>query len=222
MRKRWILGVVGVLVLFLAGCGDGGSPHPPPPLNVVDILSSDGALDGDITFDPLAPVGFEYSPVISSTPPNIVLVGFDPLALTPRPESRGFITFALGSVPPGAIISRATVFLPVLRVSLISPPSVVLLIDMVSFAPLDTLTQEELAATFLTTPILLGPSVEVFPGDAGTDKTFDATDAVIKARNLGLSRLQLRITGSFGLLTIVDLDPELGGIPPLLSVEYTF
>jgi hypothetical protein len=92
---------------------------------------------------------------------------------------------------------------------------------MVSFPPLDTLsTQGDLAAIFDATPIFLGPSLQVFPGDVGTDKIFDATDAVIKARSLGLLRLQLRITGSFGLLTIDDLDPQLGGIPPLLIVDY--
>ena len=47
MRKLGILGIVGVLALFLAGCG-GGSDGP--PVFTATILS-DQPSDGDIAFD---------------------------------------------------------------------------------------------------------------------------------------------------------------------------
>jgi hypothetical protein len=91
---------------------------------------------------------------------------------------------------------------------------------MISFPPLDTLvTQLQLESVYLAEVILLGPSLEVFPGDAGFDIDFDATDAVIRARELGFSSLQIRIIGSFGQITIDDLDPP-DGFTPLLRVEY--
>jgi hypothetical protein len=210
MRKQRHLAVAAILFLFLAACSGGDDRTT----FVVDILSSGGTRDGDITFDSVLGT---YSPFFSSTPPNTILVGEDPVLA--GVVSRGFITFPIGSIPPGAVISGASIFLPILRVDLISPPSVAILIDMVSFPPLDTLViQSQLENVYFAPEILLGPSLEVFPGDAGYDIVFDATDAVIKARELGFSSLQIRVIGSFGQITIDDLDP--GGFTPLLSVEY--
>ncbi len=212
MKKRLFLGVASVLLFALAGCGGGGNRNT---VFVVDILSSGGTNDGDITFDSVFDV---YSPFFSSDPPFTIVVGEDP-ALA-GVETRGFITFGLGSIPPGAVVRSATVFLPILRVDLISPPSVSVLVDMVSFPPLDTLvTQSQLASVFNAQKILLGPTVEIIPGDAGFDVDFDATDAVIEARGRGFSSLQIRLIGAFGQVLIDDLAPP-DGLTPLLRVEY--
>lgn len=206
MRRLLYLGVVAILLLSLAGCGDDDDD-----LHVADILSSGGTSDGDITFDSVLGT---YSPFFSSTPPNTIVVGEDPVLA--GVQSRGFITFPIGSIPSDAAINGAIIFLPILRVDVFSPPSVTLLIDMVSFPPLDTLvTQDQLANVYNAPEILLGPSLEVFPGDAGFDVPFDATDALIKARELGFFTLQIRLIGSFGQVIVDDLD-----FPPLLSVEY--
>jgi len=212
MRRLLYLGVVSILVLALSGCGGGDRRTT----IVVDILSSGGTRDGDITFDSVLGT---YSPFFSSTPPNTIQVGDDPVVA--GIVSRGFITFPIDSIPAGAVIRGATILLPILQVDLLSPPSgVSILIDMVSFPPLDTLvTQPQLENVYNAPEILLGPSLEIFPGDAGRDKDFDATDAVINARNLGFSSLQIRIIGSFGQITIDDLDPP-AGLTPLLIVEY--
>jgi len=210
LRRIIYLWVAAILVLALSGCGGGDSRT----VSVVDILSSGGTNDGDITFDSVLGT---YYPFFSSDSPFTIVVGEDPLLA--GVQSRGFITFSIVSIPPGAVIRSARIFLPILRVELLSPPSVSILIDMVSFPPLDTLvTQPQLENVYNALEILLGPSLEVFPRAAGTDIDFDATDAVINARGLGFSSLQIRVIGSFGQITIDDLDP--GGLTPLLRVEY--
>jgi len=211
MRKQIGFGVAAILALVLAGCGGGGAGRT---VVVFDILSAGGTLDGDITLDSVTQT---YSPFFSSDPPNTVLVGEDPIVA--GVDSRGFITFPITTIPSRATILSATVFLPILRVDLISPPSVSLLVDMVVFPPLDSLlTQIALANVYDTPPILLGPSIEVRPGDAGSDRLFDATDPLIEARSRGFADLQFRLIGSFGQVVIDDLDP--GGLTPLLRVEY--
>lgn len=208
MRRAIFLGMALVLAVALAGCGGGSD------LVVTDILSSGGTYDGDITYDSVL---VDYSVYTSADSPNTVLVGEDPSVV--GVERRGFITFPISSIPPGAGIQSATVLLPVLRSQAIFPAtSITLLIDMVTFPRLDTLlTQPDMAAYYDATPILLGPSVTVLAGFTG-DKSFDATDALIEARALGYSTLQIRVTGSSGQVTIDDLDP--GGLTPLLRVEY--
>lgn len=209
MKRAVSIGLAVLLAAVLAGCGGDGHRHEPV---VVDILSSDGAFDGDITRDAGPPETF--SVFLSSDAPNTILVGDDPVL--PGVDSRGFMTFSLASIPAGVSIRSATVFLPILRVDPSSPPSVDLLVDMVSFPGLDALvTQGEMAAVYDAVPLLLGPSLQVFPGDAGTDKTFDATDAVVEARRLVRPTVQLRLIGSFGQVTIDDLD-----LAPLLRIEY--
>ena len=215
MRRLLYLGMASILVLILSGCGGGGGDRH--TTIVVDILSSGGTRDGDITFDSVLGT---YSPFFSSTPPNTIQVGEDPVVA--GIASRGFITFPIDSIPAGAEIRGATIFLPILRVELLSAPSgsVSILVDMVSFPPLDTLvTQLQLMNVYNAEEILLGPSLEVSPGDAGTDKYFDATDALIEAKNRGFSSLQIRVIGSFGQINIDDLDPP-AGLTPLLRVEY--
>jgi len=210
MRKIWILGLVGVFALVLAGCGGGNSG---PDFVVRDILSLGGADDGDIGRDAAG----VYTVFTSADPPNTVLVTDDP-----ADSHRGFVSFSITSIPAGAAIQSARIFLPILRATpVIGVTSVGLLVDMVSFPPLDTLlTQPERDAVYFTTPILLGPSLSVFPGDAGTDISVDATDALLEARRSGFSILQVRLIGVSGDVVIDDLLDVNGNGTPLLRVEY--
>jgi len=92
---------------------------------------------------------------------------------------------------------------------------------MVSFPSLSSLaTQDQLASVYGATPILLGPSLSILPGDAGFDRTFDATDAMDEALRLRLSRLQVRLKGSSGDVVFDDLLRVDGTGTPMLRVEY--
>jgi len=211
MWKFRILGVIGALALAVTGCGGGGSSGP--GVVVRDIVSMGGADDGDIGRD----VAGVYTVFTSADPPNTVVVGDDP-----ADNRRGFVTFSISSIPSGVTIQSATIFLPILRATPIpGVSSVALLVDMVSFPPLNTLvTQPERDAVYYSTPILQGPSISVFPGDAGTDKYIDATDAFLEARLLGFSTLQVRLIGVSGDVVIDDLLDAYGNGTPLLRVEY--
>jgi len=212
MKTKVFLLAAAVFALILAGCG-GNDHHGPSPI-VTDIISEGGTNDGDITFD-----GVNYSVFTSNLSPNTVVVNFGG-----GTETRAFITFSLATIPTTANIQRATVFLPILTATPVGlNASVGLNTDMVSFPPLDTLTtQPARAGVFDTLPILVGPSFAVFPGDAGLDVTFDATDAVIEAnRPPALSTLQIRLISSGGGVVIDDLFvPATGAGTPLLRVEY--
>jgi hypothetical protein len=209
MRKRWVLGIVGAFALFLAGCGGGSSG---PVVAVQDIVSMGGADDGYIGLDSLG-----YYTVFSSVSPYTIVVSDDP-----ADNRRGFVSFSISSIPDGASIQSAFIYLPVLRATPVpGVSSVTLLVDMVSFPSLDRLgSQGELQSVYSTTPILEGPSLSVFPGDAGGDKVFDATDAFLEAQRLGFSVLQIRLIGISGEVVIDDLLDEFGYGTPLLRVEY--
>jgi hypothetical protein len=209
MRKIGILGLVGLLALFLAGCGGGSSG---PDLVVQDIISMGGADDGYIGLDALG-----FYTVFSSEPPNTIEVSDDPVD-----SRRGFISFSLSSIPFSATIRSATVFLPVLRATpVIGVTGVTILVDMVSFPSLDELTtQGEIAAVYEATAILQGPSISILPGDAGFDRTFDATDAMNDAIFNGDPILQFRLIGVSGDVTFDDLLQTDGTGTPLLRVEY--
>ncbi len=211
MKTKVFLLAAAVFALILAGCGHHDEQHP----SVIDIVSEGGANDGDIIFDGVA----TYSVFLSSTSPFTLVPDFGTGS-----ETRSFITFSLASVPTTASIQRATIFLPILRATPIGlNASVALFPDMVTFPPLDTLTtQGALAGVFNTTAILQGPSFSVFPGDAGFDVAFDATDAVIEAnRPPALSTLQIRLISGGGQVEIDDLlVQQTGAGTPLLRVEF--
>jgi hypothetical protein len=209
MRKLWVLGLAGIFALVLAGCGGGSSG---PDLVVRDIVSIGGADDGYIGLDALG-----FYTVFSSDTPNTIEVSDDP-----ADSRRGFISFSLSSIPFSATIRSATVFLPVLRATpVIGVPGVTILVDMVSFPSLDALTtQGEIAAVYGATAILQGPSISILPGDAGFDRTFDATDAVNDAIFNGDPILQFRLIGISGIVIFDDLLLTDGTGTPLLRVEY--
>jgi hypothetical protein len=172
-----------------------------------------GADDGDIGIDALG----VFTVFTSADPPNTVIVSDDP-----ADNRRGFLSFSITSIPAGAAIQSARILLPILRaVPVVGVSSVGLLVDMVSFPPLNTLvTQPQREAVYFTTPILLGPSISVFPGDAGADIPVDVTDALLEARSLGFSTLQIRLEAVSGDVEIDDLLDVNGNGTPLLRVEY--
>ncbi len=201
--------LAAVFALILSGCGGDHGPS----LIVSDIVSEGGTNDGDITLS-----GGVYSVFTSNQSPFTIQVEYATVS-----ETRGFMTFSLATIPVNASIQRATVFLPILQaVPAGSNTSVALFPDMVSFPPLDPFwTQTAMGNVFDTATILIGPSFNVSPGDVGSDKTFDATDAVIKANSLALSSLQIRLLAGSGFVEIDDLlVPATGAGTPLLRVEY--
>ena len=139
MRKIWILGFVGLLGLFLAGCGGGDSPPPPPPLvtgpglvglddtsaDTAPLLIVEYAVPGTpgttivrILSDLASDGDIAFDPVLSSftvtTGPSSVLFGIDSLNFN-LPEFRAFLTFPLDgftgqpAVPGNALIVSAEV-----------------------------------------------------------------------------------------------------------------
>ena len=123
MRKIGILGLVGVLALFLAGCGGGDDRH-----TVVIQTLSDQPVDGDI--------GFTSPGTFSISQANVtknVLYGID----SGGTEFRAFLDFPLdgsnggGVVPLDAGIVSAYIEVFVNNVSLSS--SVPTLLDLVPF-----------------------------------------------------------------------------------------
>jgi len=207
MRKIGILGLVGVLALILAGCGGGDGPD----LVVRDIVSMGGADDGYIGLDA---VGFYTA--FSSDTPNTIAVSDDPANLR-----RGFVTFSLSSIPVGASIRRATVFLPILRAVPFGASDVTVLVDMVSVPSLsDLTTQGSMDTAYHAAVILQGPSLAVSPLDAGFDKLFGATDAVDEALFRRDTILQFRLIAVSGDVTIDDLLQTDGTGTPMLRVEY--
>lgn len=212
MKTKALFLAGALLALVTSGCGDHGTT-----VNVTDIVSEDGVNDGDITLS-----GGIYSVVTSNQSSNTILVDF-----ATGTETRGFITFSLATIPVTANVQRATVFLPIRdAIPTLGNSSVALLPDMVTFPPLNTLTtQSAMAGVFDLlddTVILRGPTFSVIADDAGFDRTFDATDAVIEAnREPPLPTLQIRLISAGGAVVIDDLfDPVTGAGTPLLRVEW--
>jgi hypothetical protein len=207
MRKWYVLGMVGLLSLVLAGCSSTSEPE----IITRDIVSRGGADDGFIGLDSLG-----YYTVFSSDAPHRIEVSDDP-----ADSRRGFVSFSISSIPAGASIRSATVFLPVFRATPVAGVrAVTVFVDMVSFHSLNTLTtQGQMASVFSATPISFGPNLSVLPGDAGFDVTFDAITALNQARTIGFSTLQFRLVGLNGDVIFDDLPSDTAWMP-MLRVEY--
>jgi hypothetical protein len=207
MRKIWILGLVGVLALFLAGCGGEESRH-----TVVIQSLSDQPVDGDI--------GFTAPDTFSITQANVtknVLYGID----SGGTEFRAFLDFPLdgsrggGVVPLYATIVSAHIEVFVNNVSLSS--SVPTLLDLVPF-PLTGLD----GVDFDSTPFLTRAPFNILRSDINSLVRIDVTSLMSEAQYMGLSHLQLRFLLDFipGASGLVELDDSVAGTAPLLTVEY--
>ena len=207
MRKIGILGLVGVIALFLAGCG-GGSDGP---TTVVIQSLSDQPADGDVGFT--APATFSIS---QANVTNNVLYGID----AGGTEFRAFLDFPLdgstggGVVPLNALIVSADIEVFVNNVSFSS--SVPTLLDLVPF-PITGLTNGD----FDSAPLLTRTLFDIRTLDINNFVRIDVTSLMREAQRLGLRDLQLRflldLVATSGL---VQLDDGVAGRAPLLTVEF--
>jgi hypothetical protein len=207
MRKLGILGIVGVLALFLAGCGGGDGPG-----TVIIQSPSDQPADGDIGFTP--PGTFLISQADAT---STVQFGID----SGGTEFQAFLDFPLdgftggGVLPLGAVIISADIEVFVNSVAIAS--SVPTLLDLVSFNS-SGLTP----ADFNSVPLLTRAPFNILSSDANNFLRIDVTSLMVEAQRLGLRSLQIRflldiIPGAAGL---VQLDDGVPGREPVLTVEY--
>jgi hypothetical protein len=203
MRKIGILGLVGVLALFLAGCG-GGSDGLPFIQSV-----SDPSADGDIGFTP--PSTFFTSQAIDT---GDVQYGFD----AGGTEFNAFLDFPLdgftggGVLPLNAVIVSADIEVFVNDVLFSS--SVPTLLDLVPFSvPLTS-------ADFLSAPLLTRSVFDIRVLDIGRLLRIDVTSLMIEAQNQGFPSLQLRFVPASVAPGLVVLDDAVVGREPVLTVEY--
>lgn len=216
MKTKALFLAAAVFALILGGCGGGGGDSRPSVISI-DIPSADGNNDGDITFDPVLTT---YSIVTTAAADNVFVGTFpnplDPLNPLSDTDSRGYLTFSLAQIPAGASIQSAGMFVRINDVFVDTGASVSVLPAMVSFSPLNTLTTPQIINLFNDAEILTSTvSYDVFPADVGTDVFIDVTDALLEARALGFSTLQIKLIGSFGRIVIDDIQ-----FPPLMSVDY--
>ena len=218
MRKRWILGVVGALTLFLAGCG---SDTNAPPIVAVEILS-DQPSDGDIAFDPVTGL---YG--VSQGPPTLFF-GID--LLNPNtPEYRAFLDFPLdGSTGFPAIPLNARITYAEVKVSIVSVEfgrTIPTLMDLVSY-PIKGLTSADYNSDPLTYPdgSFAFRRFDFFTTDVGNDVAIDVTSLMQEVQRRGLADFQVRFLLDFvqnpiGFVTIDD-QPTVAITAPRLLVEY--
>ncbi|HWS16199.1 MAG TPA: hypothetical protein VN450_08435 [Candidatus Methylomirabilis sp.] len=205
--------VLGVLPMLLSGCwyslsisivsGVGTDPF-------TISSASDPALDGDVRDD---------GAVVTS---GAIFAGFDPAAPVPRPEYRGFLSFDIEPVPPGALVEWATVTLTADRVDLLpGSAEAILEFDSVDYDGR------------LSSPAFGAPGTPVRSTAAGVRVAgaravaIDVTPEVQAAADQGRTRFQLRVLCSGGLASLVDgAGGRPGGVPPdpalapVLTVRY--
>ena len=208
MRKIWVLGLVGVLAVVLAGCGGG---HHDPDVFVFQQLS-DQPADGDIGFT--APSTYSFSQANIS---KNLFYGLD----AGGTEFQAFLDFPLdgstggGVLPINAAIISADVEVYVNDVSFAT--SVPTLVDLVPF-PVSGLTN----ADFNSSPLLTRDPFNIFRSDIDKIVRIDVTSLMVEAQRLGLRDLQLRFLLDFvpGASGLVELDDGVAGRAPFLTVEY--
>src|SRR5512139_582303 len=175
MRKRWILGVVGVLAISLAGCGgDSG-----PTTVFIQTLSAQG-VDGDIGLTP----GGTFQISQANNTQNVIF-GLD----SDGTEFRAFLDFPLdgsnggGVVPLGATIISADIEVFVNNVSFAS--TVPTLLDLVPF-PVTGLTSTD----YDSVPLLTRPPFDLFRSDVSNSVRIDVTSLMVEAQRRGFRNLQ--------------------------------
>ena len=221
MRKIGILGVAGVLALFLAGCGGGDNRD----VFTTTILSAP-SVDADITRD-LA-TGTLSAPALASVNGNILAgITFTPPSGPSSADTRGFLQFPLGSVPLGASIRFASVTVFMNRVTLSDPslrsPFFVDLIDTTVFPP--PIQSSDYSSAFAATR-----SFDFLNSDQGKFVEFEVTSLMREAQSRALPSFRVRIgfdeatfladtTTTRGLMEFDD-SPVAASTAPLLRVDY--
>jgi len=177
-------------------------------------VGSDPATDGDVRQDGVV------------TTAAVIDCGFDPSVPSPRPEHRGFLSFPLDGIPPGAFIESATVTFSVDRVQLLTgSPDLVLFLDHVHYG--ETLSFAAFGAPGTPVGSLLS-GVRLVPLVGAQTVTASVVPELQSDANDPFLRFfQLRVVGTGGLAQIVDGEGNrAGGAPPVrilipvLSVRY--
>jgi len=229
MRKIWILGFVGLLGLFLAGCGGDDSYHypppppPPPPGTITVQILSDRASDGDIAFDPF------LSSYTVTTGPSSVLFGIDSLNIN-LPEYRAFLTFPLDGiteqaiVPGDALIVSADVAVFVNLLDFAS--AVPTFLDLVQYPPAyggqNGLGSIDPVTDFNQPPLAIVPVFDFFTSDVRKLVRIDVTSLMQAAQvPPALLDFQLRFSSDISGPGLVGLDDTSRTTAPLLTVTYT-
>jgi len=193
--------VLALLPLLFSGCwyslsisivsGDWIDPF-------ATFSGSDPALDGDVRDD---------GAVVTS---GAIFAGFDPADPAPRPEYRGFLSFDILSVPPGALVEAATVTLTADRVDLL-PGSAEAIMDFDSVEYGGRLS----SAAFGSPGMPVRSTAAGIRVAGSRTVAIDVTPEVQAAADLGRSRFQLRVLCSGGLASLVDgAGSRPGGSPP--------
>jgi hypothetical protein len=231
MRKRWILGVVGVLALFLAGCGGGDDvvvvsgpglvgiddttsdtaplltvtyTVPPDPTQFTAQILSDLPSDGDIAYDPVLRSYF-----VTQSPPT-VWFGIDSLD-SHLPEYRAFFTFPLDgitgqpTVPGNAFIVSADVEVFINFLDFAS--AVPTFLDMVEY-PFGDLGGIDPAFDFSQSPLAARSPFDFFLGDVGNFVRIEVTSMMRQAQILSLVDFQVRFSRDMSVPPLAPSAPS--------------
>jgi hypothetical protein len=208
LRSNGLLGIVGLFLLLLSGCG--GDDHRviitgpglvgiddaitapelrvaytiPPGTRITALIFSDQPSDGDIEFDRIR------GSFIITQGPSTLLFGIDSAAGN-RPEFRAFLDFPLDgstgedAIPLDAVIVSATLTIFVDFVDFAA--RVPVLLDLVEYSVVLGLAP----ADFDSFP-LGGLAFDLFAVDAGNDVQIDVTGLMRQAQQLALNDFQVR------------------------------
>src|SRR3990172_3495679 len=185
----------------------------------LSVVSDDGlpSASADVISDPATDGSVRQDGAVVTT--SAILCGVDVAAPPPFPEDRGFLSFPLGGISPGAFIESATVTFHVDRVDLLpGSADLVLTLDHVHFG--DALSFSAFSAAggpaagapvrvFLSGVRLVpSPGAQRVLGDVVPELQADVDDPILRF-------FQLRLTGMGGGAQIVDGGGNrAGGGPP--------
>jgi len=207
-----------LLVLFLgSGCDFSFS---------LSVVSDDGlpSASAEVISDPATDGFVRQDGAVVTT--SAILCGVDVAAPPPFPEDRGFLSFPLGGIPPGAFIESATLTFHVDRVDLL-PGSADLVLDLDHVHYGDSLSFSAFSGAgapvkgFLAGVRLVpSPGAQQVSGDVVPELQADVDDPFLRF-------FQLRLMGTGGLAQMVDGEGNrAGGAPrdrtlvPVLSARY--
>jgi len=211
MRKIGILGLVGVLGLFLSGCG-GGDPYsyppPPPPPSSVDI-QGDRSSDGYAESPPLSPLDVQNDGIRAQSPLGL------------SPERRGFASFPLSPIPVGAFVQTADVRLFVDRVIQdVKVPGVPLSGIPVSLDVYHVYYGSPLFGSDFSAPRVYVTTFDLFEEDAGKDLPFFEYASILQldVDDPTHAFFQLMLVATNGVVEIEDSENTFGTtFTPLLQ-----
>jgi len=212
MRKLGIIGLVGVLALFLAGCGGSSGPD----LFVFEQLS-DRTVDADIAF-----TGTGIPTILPASSTSNIQVGVD----AGGTEYRGFLDFPISGIPTLADVRFA--YIEVFVGSVPFGANVPVLVELVDFPPPLIASDffRELPSPFL--PAVLARPIFTFrPSDAVAPRpavrievTSLVREALFRAQPDFQVRLLLDPNPLAVVPAIVTIDDGGTNTAPLLHVEY--